>query len=133
MRAVPRAKHLLVALLVAAQGVALAVQVADGFVPFGPPPGRVPLSWDMFATSVERCDVTWTPPLEGPRGGELASLADLAPRLEWNLVLPAADDFEQLGTRICQLRPRAPGTRMHLTCFFMDGRREERDDACPGE
>ncbi len=119
---------LLIAALALAQAWAFGVQLAGGFRPFGPAPGRVPLSWDMFAPELERCDVRWTPAIDGPYG-PAASLSELGTRLEWNVVYPSADTYERVALGLCA-HARAP-TRVHLTCFAMDGRAEERDDVCP--
>ena len=125
----PRNLHALVfvVLLAAPQVVAFGVQLARGWVPFGEPPDRVPLSWDMFAPAVERCDVRWTPAIQGPYG-PVTSLRELGTRLEWNVVYASADTFERVALGLCRHAPQP--THVHLVCFTMDGRSEERDDDC---
>lgn len=109
------------------QLVALARQLAAGYRPFGQPPVRVALSWDMFATRIERCDVRWDPPL--PVRGGLSRFADLAQPIEWFPVLDRMESYRRMALGACRLA-RAP-TRIHIRCWRPDGTRPEQELACP--
>src|SRR5687767_12699997 len=78
-----------VGLLAAGQLAALGLQFARGFVPFRRAPGRVPYSWDMFATDIERCDVRWDPPVV-VGGRRIASLRDSGLPFEWDRAFASA-------------------------------------------
>ncbi len=107
------------ALLVIPQAYAFVRQFRGGFRPFRAAPHRVPLSWDMFAVRIERCDVFWTPPLPTP-AGPLARLSNALPRLEWDIALASADEYRSLVTWTCGHF----GQPFHasLTCFLPEGK-----------
>jgi hypothetical protein len=106
---------------------ALGRQVASGYRPFGPPPLRVALSWDMFATRIERCDVRWDPPL--PVRGGLDRFSRLARPIEWFPVLDRVASYRRMATGACRLA-RVP-TRISLRCWLPDGTRPEETLPCP--
>jgi hypothetical protein len=127
-----------VALLVVTQAVAMGAQFASGYRPFGQAPIRVPLSWDMFATAISRCDVRWDPPLRTPpqedleqsrRPGlwfhPLARLRDTGLPLEWDIVYDHVDDYEAAAHFGCTRATR--GTLVTLLCFTSEG--ETKHDA----
>jgi hypothetical protein len=108
----------LLAVLVLAQTAALATQVARGYRPFGDAPGRVPLSWDMFATNITRCDVHWDPPLVN-QGHVIARLSDTGMPFEWDPVYDTLADYVMAARIGCS---RAPGgTTVTLLCFTGSG------------
>lgn len=124
----PRSVALFLALLILVQAYALARQFALGFRPFGQAPRRVALSWDMFAVSIERCRLTWTPPIAAPEG-RLSSQRDLSPLLEWDVVSDAAAAYQYRGHMGCAYA--LDRTRVETQCFFPDGRQENRAFDCP--
>jgi hypothetical protein len=113
--------------LFGAQLFALGRQLAAGYRPFGAPPVRVPLSWDMFATHIERCDVTWDPPL--PVRGGLARLAGLGRPIEWFPVMDRVESYRTMALHACRLA-QAP-TRITLRCWRPDGTRPRETLPCP--
>jgi hypothetical protein len=124
----PRAVAAFLALLILPQAYALARQFRLGFRPLGRAATRVPLSWDMFATSIERCGLTWSPPAAAP-SGRPASLRDPMPRLEWDIVGDSAEQYEQMGRMGCARA--AERARVELRCARPDGTWEERGFDCP--
>ena len=118
---------LFVAGLLGVQLVALGQQLAAGYRPFGPPPVRVPLSWDMFATRIERCDVRWDPPL--PVHGGLDRFSRLAQPIEWFPVLDRVASYRRMATGACRLA-RVP-TQISMRCWLPDGTRPEERLPCP--
>lgn len=110
----------------------LAAQVQQwrgGFRPGGAAPGRVLGSWDMFAPRIERCGVRWTPPLAQGTGASLASLRDLSPRLEWDVVTDRVADYRSLALAGCSIA-RQP-TRVNMLCFLPTGEAYRDDFDCP--
>ena len=116
------------ALLVSVQLVALGQQFALGYRPFVHPPARVPLSWDMFAQPIERCELRWTPPLR-IYGREVHAMPELGPRFEWDAVLDYSEDYEQLGLDACA-EFGEPDAHVVLTCFLPEGRTLHREVPC---
>ncbi len=119
---------LFLSILVAAQLGAVAGQVDLGYRPFVHPPGRVPLSWDMFAQPIERCEVRWTPPLQ-VHGREVSAMPELGPGIEWDAVLDSSSDYEELGLDACVEFGR-PDAHVVLTCFLPEGRTTHREIPC---
>ena len=87
----------------------------------------MPLSWDMFAVRIERCDVAWSPPL--PLGGGVATLHGLAPPFEWNISWISREGYRRAGLDGCRFA--APETRVTLRCFTPEGDRIDDVFACP--
>ena len=110
---------------------AFSLQFTRGFVPFVHEPGRVPLSWDMFSTPVERCRLEWQPPLSIP-GRRLGSFAELGTRLEWDVIYDHVSDYRQTGRLFCLLGAgeRVP-RRMALDCFLPSGIEIRDENTCP--
>jgi hypothetical protein len=96
------------------QGAALLQQFELGFVPFMTNPRRVPFSWDMFSIPIERCGITWDPPLPITARG-LPSLRATAPALEWDPVYNAVPDYIAAARYGCSFQ-KAP-TKVHVRCF----------------
>ncbi|RYF09325.1 MAG: hypothetical protein EOO40_07090 [Deltaproteobacteria bacterium] len=117
-----------VTLLAALQLAAFALQLILGFRPFGRPPQRVPLSWDMFAVRVERCALSWRPPVV-LGGRRLPNLQALGMALEWDAVLNGIGAYEDLARRVCATS-RQKGAAQ-LRCFVPEGHEVLRDIACP--
>jgi hypothetical protein len=124
----PRAVAAFLALLILPQAYAFARQFRLGFRPLGPAPVPVPLSWDMFATDIRRCRLTWSPPVPTPLG-RVASLRDLSPALEWDVVGDAPAHYEWFARRVCAYA--VDRTRVGVECVSPDGRWEARDYDCP--
>jgi len=116
------------ALLVSVQLGAVGQQFTLGYRPFVHAPARVPLSWDMFAQPIERCELRWTPPLQ-IYGREVHAMPELGPRFEWDAVLDYSEDYEQLGLQACA-EFGAPNTSVELTCFLPEGRTLHREVPC---
>jgi hypothetical protein len=119
---------LFLALLFLPQGVATATQFVKGFRPFTRAPVRVPLSWDMFAVTIARCDVRWTPPLRF-EDRDVGALTDMGWIVEFDPTRDHVNDYRWEARRGC--RHARAATRAALRCFTDDGL--EWDDAfdCP--
>ena len=95
---------------------ALARQWQEGFRPFVNPPGRVALSWDMFAVAIERCSIEWDPPVPRPDGQPpLRTMAELATPIEWDPVYNRREDYLAAGAQSCN--PGASGGKFRVHCF----------------
>ncbi len=128
-----RGRYLYVAFLLAALALlqlgAELLQVRSGFRPFSHAPARVPYSWDMFAIRMERCVVTWDPPLDV--GGEHVSRwHDRLPALEFDSVFNDSDSYAAAAERGCSYRT-ARRTVATLVCFGSDGGVHETSFDCP--
>jgi hypothetical protein len=107
------------AALVLPQAAALVAQLHSGYRPFGHAPVRVPLSWDMFATAISRCDVRWQPPIDV--GGRLvSSIQQTGQPLEWDPVYDRVEDYVVAARMGCTHAP--PHAVATLQCFTSDGR-----------
>jgi hypothetical protein len=106
------------------QLVGFASQFAGGFRPFGTAPGRVTLSWDMFATRIERCGINWNPPLPGG----VAELNQKSRVIEWQAVADTRARYERIAAWACA-KFHQPG-RALLTCFLPSGKEESRVVDC---
>jgi hypothetical protein len=124
----PRFVAVFLAALILPQVFALGRQFYLGFRPFGREPVRVPLSWDMFATRIERCALTWTPPVSTPVG-RLATIRDLAPALEWDVVGDRPEQYEYFARKGCFYALQR--TRVDLQCVSPEGRWEALGFDCP--
>ncbi|HEY0708123.1 MAG TPA: hypothetical protein VGG33_15065 [Polyangia bacterium] len=133
MQGAPDDRRLIVTLalllvLAVAQAGAFAKQFVLGFRPFGTPPVRVPLSWDMFSTHIERCEIAWQPPLPTAQGS-IDKLSQTSRPLEWFAVRATQGDYRALVQQGCA-RAQAPTTAT-LACWLPDGRRVEEAIRCP--
>jgi hypothetical protein len=126
----PTRAVLFAALLFLPQAGALALQVRGGFRPFAHEPRRVPLSWDMFAVRIDRCDVEWDPPLPAPDAGDagLRRLSERGLRLEWFPVYALRSHYRDAAWRGCELA-RKP-TQVRLVCYTPEGRTVRDAFAC---
>ncbi len=128
-----RPRHLYFALLLAALAVvqvrAEILQVCAGFRPFLHAPTRVPYSWDMFAIRIDRCVVTWDPPLliEGAR---VSRWRDRASSIEFDTVYNGSGAYMAAAWHGCAFRT-APKTAAHLVCLTGDGEIHESTFSCP--
>jgi hypothetical protein len=122
----PAYAALFVAVLVLPQLLAMVGQVRAGYRPFVHAPVRVALSWDMFAVNIERCRMTFDPPLP-PEAGRVARFRPVRQTLEWDPipVFDSVGTYRRVAKRAC--RDAAPETQVHLRCF-LPGARELRDD-----
>ena len=126
------------ATLVFVQARALLRQFERGFVPLRHEPGREPVSWDMFAIKITRCNVAWSPPLQRlsaggqPIGPAVTSISDLSPLIEWNPVFDVAPSYAYFARSLCAYVDPGGYTQrtMTLTCFDNDGRKQ-LNDHCP--
>lgn len=122
----------LLAVLVAVQLGAFARQIQRGFRPFSSEPARVALSWDMFANRVERCQLSWDPPLAsvpGRDGAPARDLAGMSPPFEWDIVYDTAEQYREVGLWACHFK--SGPTRVKLRCFMQEGREVDDELACP--
>lgn len=104
-------------------------QVRRGYRPFVTSPMRVSYSWDMFATPVERCAVTWDPPLQVD-GRTVSSMSDRSPPLEFDTVYDDREDYRGFAYDACAHFGR-PGTTMTFRCAMPSGVIEETRELCP--
>jgi hypothetical protein len=128
-----RGRHLYGALLIAALAVlqlgAELLQVRSGFRPFRHAPARVPYSWDMFAIRIERCVVTWDPPLDVD-GERVSRWHDRLPGLEFDSVFNDSDNYAAAAEHGCSYRT-ARRTVATLSCFGGDSGAHETSFDCP--
>lgn len=120
---------LILALLAGVQVWAQVGQVASGYRPLTHAPVRVPFSWDMFAIKIERCAVSWQPPLLID-GKPVAKWRDRSAALEFDTVFDEAfyyDDAARLG---CAFRS-ARVTTLTVACASSDGEVRELRSLCP--
>jgi hypothetical protein len=116
------------ALLFVPQAVAFGLQFAGGFRPFVKAPGRVPLSWDMFAIRISRCDVRWDPPLR-IGSARIPAMRDASFPLEWDVTYDTISEYRHEARLGCNY---AVGpTTAHLLCFTPDGRTSTDTVTCP--
>jgi hypothetical protein len=120
---------LLLVVLAAVQLRAEAAQLAAGYLPFVRPPVRVAYSWDMFAIRLDRCAVTWDPPLwiEGRR---VAAWRDRVWPIEFDSVYNDVGSYAVVAQAACAYRS-APATRVALRCDLADGSVDDRSFDCP--
>jgi hypothetical protein len=120
---------LLLASLVVLQVRAEILQVCAGFRPFFHAPARVPYSWDMFAIRIDRCVITWDPPLliDGDR---VARWRDRAFSIEFDTVYNDSRYYMAAAWRGCANRT-SPKTAAHLVCLTAEGKIHESTFACP--
>jgi len=116
---------LVLALVLAGPQLAgFATQFYRGFVPFRTTPTRVTLSWDMFATHIERCGVNWSPPLPGP----LFELRQKSRALEWQSVADTREHYDRIAAWACATFHQP--NRALLTCFLPLGKEESHVVEC---
>jgi hypothetical protein len=110
------------------QIAAFSLQFRSGFRPLSHPPTRVPYSWDMFAIRIERCILTWDPPLQ-INGQKVARWHDRMPPLEFDHVYDDDRSYADAAQVACMFRTH-PNTVTSLTCFTADGKVDERRIPC---
>jgi hypothetical protein len=116
-------------LLVALQVRAQVAQLGAGFRPFGPPPKRVALSWDMFAVPILRCAVTWDPPLS-IEGKRVVHWRDRGTYFEWDSAMGNVESYEQTALDACDYRTSL-ATTVRMSCLSSDGDASETRFGCP--
>lgn len=107
-------------------------QYESGFRPMKQEPTRVAFSWDMFAIRIERCAITFSPPLRS-RDGErtVRSFSDLSPLIEWNPVYNQTSHYAGFAQRLCsQYSPPDEEIRVRLVCFDPTASRHFYDLRC---
>jgi hypothetical protein len=114
--------------LTAGQVAAQLGQLQSGFRPFWRAPGRVPYSWDMFSIQIDRCAISWDPPLLVD-GKKVSRWADRAWPLEFDTVYNHASTYLGAAARGCQYRD-SPKTRARLVCVTADGAIHEPAFTC---
>jgi hypothetical protein len=110
---------LVVAFLALQQGAAMVRQWQEGYRPFVRAPQRVPLSWDMFAVEIERCELSWDQPVYW-LGRPMRRLRDLGSALEWDPVYNRRSDYIAAGISACEDRGpglSGPAGGFHVHCF----------------
>lgn len=117
------------ALLVGVQVRAEVLQVVRGYRPLTHTPGRVPFSWDMFTTHIERCDISWTPPLEVD-GAKVSRWSDRTKAIEFDTVYDREVDYQLVAAQACAFRSKE-NTRASLACALPTGEVVEEIVPCP--
>ena len=97
--------------------------------PSPPPPVRVPFSWDMFAIKIERCAVSWQPPLLID-GKPVAKWRDRSAALEFDTVFDEASYYDDAALLGCAFRS-ARVTTLTVACASSDGEVRELRSLCP--
>jgi hypothetical protein len=115
--------------LVTLQLRAQVVQLAAGYRPFGQAAKRVAFSWDMFAVGIQRCAVTWAPPLS-IEGKSVARWRDRGTYFEWDTARSSVDGYEQEAVVACDYRT-APVTTVRMYCINSDGEASDTWFRCP--
>ncbi len=108
---------------------AIIFQFKMGFSPFVHDPVRVPFSWDMFSNRVERCGVTWDPPLQGPLGA-LSSLRQFGTTMEFDIIYDHIDQYRGVAQWLCGMGGPHNGSRIRLRCFVPKGTEIDDELAC---
>jgi hypothetical protein len=116
-------------MLVGIQVRAQALQLGAGYRPFGQAAKRVPFSWDMFAVGIERCAVTWDPPLS-IEGKSIARWRDRGTYFEWDTAMSNVDGYEQEALDACDYRT-ATLTKIQVSCINSNGGRSATRFRCP--
>ena len=113
------------------QALAFGRQFALGFRPFHTAPQRVPLSWDMFAIDIERCDIRWSPPLQID-GTTIPSLHALSAPFEWDVVYNTREHYRAVAKYACVTSAPGPDARKRyrLTCWIHPPVPDTEDGAC---
>lgn len=114
-------------LLALPQAAALALQFQHGFRPFQVAPGRITLSWDMFATRIERCGLSWNPALPTEQG-PVFEFAQLSRIIEWQPVYDTGAAYENFATWTCSRYHQPFHAVLH--CFLPDGKETVRVIEC---
>ena len=116
--------------LAATQVVAEYGQLRAGFRPFSHAPTRVPYSWDMFSIRIDRCAMTWDPPVQID-GESVARWTDRTWPLEFDTVYNRAETYLGAAARGCMYREPAKKTIARLVCVTSDGAVHEPKFVCP--
>jgi hypothetical protein len=119
----------LCAILVVVQLRAQALQLVAGYRPFGHAATRVAFSWDMFAVGIQRCAVTWNPPLS-VEGKSIVRWSDRGTYFEWDNAMSSIDGYEQEALDACDYRTATP-TMVEMSCINSDGERSASRFRCP--
>jgi hypothetical protein len=93
-------------------------QFVLGFWPLRHDPQRVSFSWDMFATTVVRCDLRWDSPVV-LGGRHLSALSDLNAPIEWNVIFDTLESYRLFAATSCSLSPAPQSVDLH--CFLPNG------------
>jgi hypothetical protein len=104
-------------------------QLRDGFRPFSRAPVRVAYSWDMFSIRIDRCAISWDPPLLVD-GRLVSRWTDRTWPLEFDTVYNRAATYVGAASRGCRYRG-SPETVARLVCVTSDGTVHERTFQCP--
>ncbi|CAN5314761.1 hypothetical protein BH09MYX1_BH09MYX1_15540 [soil metagenome] len=103
-------------------------QVHEGYRPFVTSPTRVSYSWDMFATPVERCAVSWDPPLH-VEDRTVRTMSERDAPVEWGTVYDDRAAYREFALDACQTFG-APGATITLRCALPSGTVEETRELC---
>ncbi len=115
-------------LLVVVQAGAQVIQLRRGFRLFSVAPQRVAMSWDMFAIRIDRCEVTFDPPLS-IEGKAVRRWHDRGAPLEWDTVYNDMPHWETGAKAACTYKTGP--TKIHLECATAQGEIVERSIDCP--
>jgi len=117
----------LLLLLGLGQAAALALQFQEGFRPFQTAPGRVALSWDMFATHIERCSLGWDPPLPAAEG-PFFDLRQKSLALEWQAIADSRNGYRNIAAWACSHYHQPFHALLH--CYLPNGKEETSAIEC---
>ena len=104
-------------------------QIRSGYRPLATSPTRVSYSWDMFSTSVERCDVRWDPPLRVD-GKLVSGMNDRSPPIEFGTVYDDRESYRGFAFDACD-RFEGHGATITMRCALPNGTVEETRERCP--
>ncbi len=121
-------RQLALVALALVQATMFAKQFYLGFVPMRTEPQRVPLSWDMFATRVERCNLRWDPPVRIEHT-LWRDFSELHAPLEWQVIFDRTATYRTFARETCRYT-KVP-TRILLHCHLPNGTQTDETLACP--
>lgn len=114
--------------LIIIQSGAFILQFREGFIPRKTVPVRVAFSWDMFATRIERCNATFTPPLAG-LDPPLESLAKRSAPFEWMAICEPYEGCIAASKWACGFA-QSP-TLVQIECYIPEGHKVVNEFECP--
>ncbi|MGZ3649905.1 MAG: hypothetical protein ACXVB9_08005 [Bdellovibrionota bacterium] len=114
-------------LLGVGQAAGLTRQFQRGFRPFRAAPGRVAFSWDMFATRIERCSLTWDNPIFETNGA-FFDLRQKSRTIEWQAIADSRGAYRNIAAWVCSRYHQPFHALLH--CYLPDGKEETSAIEC---
>ena len=115
----------LAALLVFVQGRAVLGQFQRGFRPFGHPPTRVAWSWDMFSIPIERCVMSFDPPVSTPERRLASFRSEVRAPFEWDFADNSVAGYKDFAKVLCENKLIK---HAQLSCSTPRGPKQDRVD-----